>query len=233
MYEPRIALVAEGITDFVIIEATLKAVLKRPFVLTQLQPEPTRPDMGGGWCGVFKWCQDFRLRGAASIEDDPTLSQFDLVIIHLDADVAGKHYADCGSAVEHAAAALQGLPCEQPCPPPANTVAALEKVLLSWLGITSSGAKSLFCIPSKSSDAWLAAATLPNGHALLTGLECNLGLETALSQLPRHLKIRKTRREYQARAGSITQQWQQVKNCCTQANVFEQRIQPIAQAFPL
>ena len=45
MYEPRIALIAEGPTDFIVIEAALKATLQRPFVLNQLQPEPTRPEM--------------------------------------------------------------------------------------------------------------------------------------------------------------------------------------------
>ena len=232
MSDPRIALVTEGPTDFVIIEAALKAILQRPFILSLLQPESTRPEMGGGWCGVFKWCREFRLRGAASIEADPILANFDLVIVHLDADVADKSYADCGDTVMQAANGLQALPCTQPCPPPSNTVAALEAVLLSWLGITEVGSKSLFCIPSKASDAWLVAATLPDGHALLAGLECNLSLETALSQLPKGLKIRKARLEYQARAVAITQQWQQVKNRCTQASVFEQRIQPIAQAFP-
>lgn len=232
MSDPRIALIAEGPTDYIIIEAALKAVLQRPFVLAQLQPEPTRPEMGGGWGGVFKWCQEFRLRGAASIELDPTLSQFDLVIVHLDADVAGKQYADCSPEVEKAAAALHPLPCEQACPPPANTVAAMETVLLSWLGIVAVGPKSLFCIPSKASDAWLAAARLPSGHALLTGLECNLNLETALMQLPKGQRLRKSAHEYRTHAGSITKQWQQVKKNCTQAGAFEQCIQPMAQAFP-
>lgn len=199
-------MISEGPTDVIIIEAALKAVLQRPFVLTQLQPEPTRPEMGSGWGGVFKWCQEFRLRGAASIETDPTLSQFDLVIIHLDADVAGKQYAHCGPAVAQAAAALQGLPCEQPCPPPVNTVAALEVVLLSWLGIAAVGPKSLLCIPSKASDAWLAAATLPGGHVLMTGLECHLNLEMALLQLPKGQKIKKAVREYRTHAGTIAQQ---------------------------
>jgi hypothetical protein len=232
MSDPRIALIAEGPTDFIVIEAALKAVLQRPFVLIQLQPERTRPEMGGGWGGVFKWCQGFRSRGASSIEADPTLSLFDLVIIHLDADVAGKQYADCGPAVAQAAATLQGLPCHQPCPPPVNTVAALEVVLLSWLGIAAVGPKSLLCIPSKASDAWLAAAMLPGGHVLLTGLECNLNLEMALSQLPKNQKIKKAVREYRTHAETITQRWQQVKGHCTQACVFEQRIYPIAQAFP-
>ena len=233
MSDPRIALVAEGTTNFIIIEAALKAVLKRPFVLTQLQPEPTRPDMGGGWCGVFKWCQAFRQRGASSIETDPTLSLFDLVIIHLDADVAGKQYAHGGAAVEQASTALLNLPCEQPCPPPQKTTLKLEAVLRSWLGISSVGSKSLFCIPSKASDAWLAAATLPAEHTLLQGIECNLNLETALAQLPRTQKIKKSVRDYRAHAGAVTQEWRQVKKHCTQASVFEQNIQPIVQGFPL
>lgn len=232
MYEPRIALIAEGPTDFIVIEAALKATLQRPFVLNQLQPEPTRPEMGGGWGGVFKWCQEFRQRGAASIEADPTLSQFDMVIVHLDADVADKSYADNGPAVALAARALQPLPCAQPCPPPANTVAALEGVLLSWLGIVATGPQSFFCIPSKASEAWLAAAVLPAGHAMLVGVECNFNLETALSQLPKPQRLKKTLRDYRLHAGSIVAQWVQVKNHCTQAGLFEQRTQRIAQAFP-
>ncbi|AGX86758.1 hypothetical protein [Candidatus Symbiobacter mobilis] len=232
MSDPRIALIAEGPTDFIIMEAALKAVLQRPFVLTPLQPEPTRPDIGNGWGGVFKWCQEFRLRGAVSIEADPTLSQFDLVVVHLDADVAGKRYADYGPTMENAAATLQALPCERPCPPPTDTVAALEAVLLSWLDIAALGPKSVFCIPSKASDAWLAAAVLPAGHALLTGLECHPHLEAALSQLPKGQKLRKTPRDYRSHAGSISQHWKQVQNHCLQARVMEQQIQPIAQAFP-
>ncbi len=232
MSDPRIALVAEGATDFVIIEAALKAVLQRPFVLNQLQPEPTRPEMGGGWGSVFKWCQEFRQRGMANIESDPTLGHFDLVIVHLDADVADKHYADCGSAVVQAALTLQSLPCAQPCPPPSNTVAALEALLLSWLGIPAMGSKSLFCIPSKATDAWLLAATLPVNHHLLTGLECNLDIETRLAQLPKAQRIRKTVREYRNLSGKVTSQWAQVKARCTQAAVFDQQVQVIAQGFP-
>lgn len=46
----RIALVAEGATEREVIDAALKVILTpRSFVLTQLQPEATKPDMGGGW----------------------------------------------------------------------------------------------------------------------------------------------------------------------------------------
>lgn len=36
MSELRVALIAEGPTDAIVIEAALKALLPRPFVLTQL-----------------------------------------------------------------------------------------------------------------------------------------------------------------------------------------------------
>lgn len=233
MSDPRIAVVAEGPTDLIVIEAALKAMLQRPFLLNQLQPEPTRPDMGTGWGGVFKWCQEFRQRGAASLEADPTLSQFDLVIVHLDADVANKSYADYGDAVLQASQGMARLPCARPCPPPVDTVAALEAVLLSWLGLAATGPKSLFCIPSKATEAWLAAAVLPQGHALHDRLECRLDLETQLAILPKNERIRKSKPEYQALAGRITSQWIQVKAQCTQASIFETNVQRSAQTFPV
>jgi hypothetical protein len=81
MSELRIALVSEGSTDAVIIEAALKAVFCVPFVLTLIQPEPTRPKLGTGWGGVLRWCRDFALRGYASLEEDPTLPGFNLFVI--------------------------------------------------------------------------------------------------------------------------------------------------------
>jgi hypothetical protein len=58
----QIALVAEGPTDFEVIQAALKAVLPTPFVMTLLQPESTQPRLGGGWGGVLKWCYEIQQR---------------------------------------------------------------------------------------------------------------------------------------------------------------------------
>jgi hypothetical protein len=44
MSELRIALVAEGPTDYETIQAALKAVLPDPFVMIQLQPEATQAE---------------------------------------------------------------------------------------------------------------------------------------------------------------------------------------------
>ena len=114
MSELRVALIAEGPTDAIIIEAALKAILDRPFVLQTLQPEATPGAMGGGWCGVFRWCRAFAKRGSTGLESDPILPGFDLFVVHVDADVAEKSYADGGPEVEAAARPFSALPCVRP-----------------------------------------------------------------------------------------------------------------------
>ena len=227
MSEPRIALVAEGPTDFEVIQAALKAIVPARFTLTLLQPEATQPTMGSGWGGVLKWCDAAGTRHAAPLDSDPTLEGFDLLVIHLDADVAQKSYADCGLEVPEQAVAKgwAALPCNMPCPPATDTCARLEAALHSWLNPAQTGAKSVLCLPAQSSGTWLAAAIMPPGHALLAGAECNLALEARLLQLPKAQRIRKAVSEYRSHAGQITGNWAGVKAVCSQAVAFEQAVQ--------
>ncbi len=227
MSELRIALVAEGPTDYVVIEQSLKAVLgAQAFVLTLLQPENITPVFGNGWGGVLKWCETTALRRTGSLDADPLLAGFDFLIIHLDMDVAHKSYSDCGEPV--VAMALQKnwpvLPCNQTCPPVAHTCAALQAVLTGWLGQATVGKKTVLCLPAQSTGTWLAAATLPAGHALLNGMECNPDVETSLSLLTLKLRIKKTTRDYRANAVAIRERWAQVKTLCGQAAVFESAV---------
>lgn len=226
MSDLRIALIAEGPTDEIIIESALKAILPSPFKISLLQPEPIRSVLGTGWGGVLKWCQEFRGRGGESLEDDPTLEFFDLIIIHIDADVADKSYTDCGREIELAAQQEKWglLPCSLPCPPPAATVDKMKIVLLSWLGIDKIGEKTLLCIPSKSSEAWLAAAVLPHDHNLMQGLECALNMADRLAQLPQNLRIKKTIRNYQAHAATVKAGWCRVRQICSQADTFSNAV---------
>lgn len=57
--ELRIALVAEGPTDLVMIEAALRATIDRHFVITLLQPEHSRTfeAFGAGWGGRLPMVQ--------------------------------------------------------------------------------------------------------------------------------------------------------------------------------
>jgi hypothetical protein len=173
MSDLRIALVAEGPTDYEVIQAALKAVLPQPFVMSQLQPEATMGITGTGWCGVLKWLQAAQQQHNGSLDTDPTLVGFDLLIVHLDVDVASKQYADCGQAIEDIAQTNKwiNLPCAQRCPPVSDTVNSLINVIKSWLGQSTMGDRTLFCLPAQSSGTWLAAAVLPLSHPLLTGGE--------------------------------------------------------------
>lgn len=226
--ELRIALIAEGPTDYAIIHAALQAVLpdRFTFVMTLLQPEDTQPRVGTGWPGVLKWCHAAQQRHSGPLQDDPTLFGFDLCIIHLDVDVAKENYAKCGLAVEAWAKdnPWKSLPCDQPCPPVSDTVEALADVLQSWLGTLDLGDRTLICLPAQSSGTWLAAAVLPAIDALLINAECNLTVESRLATLPKKQRIKKTKREYQAQAPHITEKWHQVKAICTQATIFERDV---------
>ena len=226
MSELRIALVAEGPTDYVIIEAALKAILPEPFILTQLQPEATRPDLGQGWPGVLKWCHAASQRSPDLLEQDPTLVGFDLLILHLDVDVSTMTYDNCG--LETAALAQQlgweYLPCAVVCPPVSDTVSALTSVLHSWLRPATLGQQTVLCLPAQSSGTWLAAALLPATHRLLANTECDLGVENGLAILPMADRVKKNRREYQAKAADLTANWEKVKAICSQAQVFEHDI---------
>lgn len=220
----RIALIAEGPTDKVIIEAALRAILSRPFVLNLLQPEQTRPDLGGGWGGVLKWCREFRHRGYSGFEEDPTLEQYDYFILHLDADVAHKAYSDVSPTMDQEAQSVGWgvLPCDQPCPPPDATVTNLRSILMSWLGVVTTGARTILCIPSKSTETWLAVAVYPENTNLLNGHECALNMEGRLAILPKAERIKKTVREYHDRAATVTREWNNVRAMCSQADLFHQ-----------
>jgi hypothetical protein len=233
----RIALVAEGATEHEVIDAALKVILApRRFVLTPLQPEATKPDMGRGWGGVLKWCHQLAARsrpGGGAVEADPTLSNFDGVVLQLDADVATFAYSHLGLPLTDAEALASGwlpLPCPTACPPAPLPQDALFSVLLSWLSPATPGAKTVVCIPAMSTGAWQAAAKLPAGHPLLVDLECRADIEDRLQQLPLALRVDKRKRESRLKAAAaVTQHWTAVTALCSRAHAFDQAIRA---AFP-
>lgn len=233
----KIALVAEGATELEVIEAALKAILvPRNFVLTQLQPEATKPEMGSGWGGVLKWCDQLAARlypNGGTIEDDPTLSIFDGVVVQLDADVATFAYSNLRPPFTNEEAVARGwlpLPCATACPPKPVPQDDLFSVLLSWLGSATPGAKTVVCIPAMNTGAWQAAAILPTNHVLLVDLECRLDIEIQLQQLPLTLRVDKKKRASRLRAAeAVTRRWTDVTARCSRAHEFDQAIRT---AFP-
>ncbi len=212
MSEPlRVALVAEGPTDGVVIEAALRAILgERPFVLKQIFPEGSISfgEMGTGWVGVYRWCHQSARRGTGRVSSDELVFQnYDILILHLDADVAGFQYADGSLTVEATDGALL---CEKPCPPPTDTTNALRAVLLSWCGETSTPPRTVICMPSKSTEAWVVALLFPNDIAVEQGIECYPNAEVRLGQQPVARRLRKKKRDYVERAEQFTAEWPRI-----------------------
>ena len=209
MSEPlRIALVAEGPTDRVVIASAFRAILgKRAFVLTQLHPEGSLVfgEMGTGWAGVYRWCRNSAARGGGHLGRDALVFQnYELLILHLDAGVAGENYAN-GSIT--ARPEDGSLPCELPCPPASATTNALRAVLLTWCGEISLPARVVVCMPSKSTEAWVVAALFPNDLALLKGIECFPKPETRLGQQPKKHRFRKRAQDYEDRSEEFKETW--------------------------
>jgi hypothetical protein len=209
----RIALVAEGPTDAVVIEAALRSMLGvRSFVLKQIFPENSAVFgvMGTGWVGVYRWCHAAASRGAGRLSGDSLIfgaGNFDLLLLHLDGDVAGFDYAD-GSLVPLKTDAP--LPCAKACPPPAETTNELRRVLLSWCGEAVTSPKTVICMPSKSTEAWVVAALFPTDHAMAQGIECFANPESRLGQQPAAVRIRKKKRDYLDRAIALEQAWPRI-----------------------
>lgn len=231
----RLGLVAEGPTDRIVIEAAVRAILAdRRFVLTQLQPEQSAAfgPLGTGWAGVLRWCEQSAARGKGRLHDDAlAFAVQDILILHLDADVAGVTYesANVTKGRKHGA-----LPCAHPCPPPRATTDALRSVLLTWCGVKAVPAGVVLCVPSKSIEAWVVQALFPNDKvAVGGGLECYDQPEARFGTQPKKSRIAKTRRDYQARAADLTAAWGRVRTSLTEAARFEEELKTAIRALPL
>lgn len=204
----RIALVAEGPTDRVVIEAGLRAMLAdREFVLNQLQPEGSAVfgQTGSGWVGVCRWCRQSAQRGGGALRGDELLFQnHDLLVLHLDADVAGAQYQNGSLTPRPTEGAL---PCEEPCPPASATTNRLRTVLLTWCGEIAVPERTVICIPSKCTEAWVLAALFPDDGAVHQGIECFVHPESRFGQQRKARRIRKTQRDYIERAADLEGRW--------------------------
>ncbi len=230
MSEPlRIALVAEGPTDGIVIEACLRSMLQtRAFVIHQIFPEGSAAfgPLGAGWGGVYRWCHQSVSRGNGHLRDDSLVFQrFDLLILQLDADVAACNYQDDSITPTASDGAI---PCEQHCPPPSATTDALRTVLLSWCGETAIPAKTVICMPSKSTEAWVVAALFPEDKAIADGIECYPAPENRLGQQKKQHRIRKCQRDYRARATEIETAWPRLATSDALAEAYRFQVEFLA-----
>jgi hypothetical protein len=219
----RVALVVEGPTDKIVIDSAISRILNgRPYVSTQLHPEQSLAfgPLGGGWGGVFRWCRQTAKRNGGSLHSDFLFSFHDILILHLDADVSNSRYLDANIQD-----GFEDLPCVEPCPPARATTNRLRTVLLRWTGETQMPERTVFCIPSKSTEAWVLAALFPNDSAVQSGnLECLQDPESRFGQQPKKRRIRKSVADYQQYNEALRQAWSTVARICTEAQRFEREL---------
>ena len=219
----RVAVVAEGPTDKIVIEAAISNIFGgQPFILRQLQPEESLAfsPIGTGWGGVYRWCRQASTRAGGPIRHDPLFLTYDLLILHLDAEVASESYANAGITDP-----ANDLPCSKPCPPPEASTDALRDVMLRWIGETGMPPKTVLCTPSTMTETWVLCALYPDVAAAIPGnLECFQTPDHRLQAQPKVGRLvrggKKDRRMYQKRAGEIAQAWDRVRHHCSEAGKF-------------
>jgi len=224
----RIGLAAEGFTDQVLISAALSSILgDRTFILTPLQPEASAAfslpgdagPFGGGWKGVHKWCRQTARRAAGHFSGDILFESYDLLVIHLDADVAFYQPTSNPSDLEYLD--LAQLPCARPCPPARDTVDALRQVAATWMGETTLPARAVFCMPSKSTEAWVMAALFPDDAAMILHGECHADPASRLPQQQKAVRIRKSEKDYRSKSQKFRERWPIIAQTHSEANRFQ------------
>ena len=217
-----VAAAVEGPTDEIVLEAILKALLPddSDFVLQTLQPERSAAfgAMGGGWAGVYRWSRQSAEEGGGSVSGSAALSLHDLLIVHVDADVAGSTYASGGIKDPP----REDLPCEEPCPPPKHTTDALRTVVLNWLGQRECPPRVVLCTPSKNIEAWVIAAIWPENNLVRQDdWECRANPEGQLAVLPKDRKFKKRPDDYRRIEDELASAWPSVAARLTEAERFE------------
>ena len=217
----RIAVVVEGPIDSIVLKAIVRSLLAgADFEFQTLQPEGSAAfgPHGPGWGGVYRWSRQVVEEGGGSLSGSSALDQWDLLIIHLDADVADKTYVSANIKLP---LCCNDLPCKKLCPPPSDTTDALRTVLLRWLGEQACPPRTILCTPSKTMDAWVLTALFPDNETFRKkDWECHSNPERQLNVLPKEKRFSKS--DYPERSEEISQAWPRVSATLTEAKRFEE-----------
>lgn len=228
----NIATVVEGPTDRMVLEAVLDKLLPGDHRYIPLQPEVTFGETGTGWKGVRRWCRrTWRQPGSSlnlllSGKVGPAL---DMLVIHVDADVAFEHDLQEGEQEPIADVA-------QPCPPIKATAEQLRQIIGRWLQRDSLPQQVVLAIPAQDTESWTFAALFPNDELCQQAdYEClgsgrqHPGYKLTLVKYRRLFrrkdnKPKKTERVYRQVAPQIADAWDDVRRICSQAERFTQDV---------
>jgi hypothetical protein len=240
MSEPlRIALVAEGVTDYEVIFAAISSILgERAFILNLLQPEQSLAftgggnvgRMGGGWEGVYHWTHSLRNRAGRISDDHAMLAGHHIFIMHLDADVASEDPANY--TTRPYPELINDLPCQETCPPPSATTDRLRKVMVGWLGEDVLPSFAVLCTPSKAIEAWVIPICCPEDtHSKNPNWECRRDPANRLGQQPLATRFKKTQKDYRDRRDVLKKGWGKLVLQLTEAARFHEEFLAAAKTI--
>ncbi len=221
----RVAIVCEGPTDRVIIEAVLD------HYLDDYEPVPIQPPianiggdagpLGGGWKGVRTWCSQ-EATGPGGLST--ILANADLLVIQTDADAASD----------------PEISNVQPCPPPTDTADEVRALLLGWVGLQQVPERVVLCVPAMGSETWVLVGLFPDDSSTTpctplppdgVCVECRFDVKSLLRRLGRRLQkklvvsqrgqLKNRAAGYQAKQVMITQAWPRIVEVCLEASRFD------------
>ena len=226
-----IGIVAEGITDHVVLAAILEHIVPHPVRTLSLQPEQSpcgdHGVGGAGWKGVRGWCrkQAAQVGGIEAFMSGSFGLPLDLLVVHLDADVAADP-----ALIDDPTDPLCGTLIALPCPPASDTTTALAAVARAWLAAPDS-APVVVTVPAQATDAWILVAHFPDWEIDLPCVECAPEPDVLLTREPfRRLrtkdgKPKKPARRYRELAPTVVARWDTVRAACGEAQRFHEAVE--------
>jgi len=231
----RIGFVVEGPTDFVVLEAVVGALLGgREYESVAVQPllsDAFTATTGGGWTATYLWCCQMVEQAGGAARTNPLFAFHDLLVMQVDADIAGKSYAD-DDRIQNPPS---DLPFNRACPPARNTTDRLREIMLGWLDEGSLPPQMVFCTPSKSLETWVLVALFPqNQFSASANVECRLNPDAQIQAQPLAQRLirsgKKDIAKYRDRATDVAAAWGYVCSRCTEAGRFTQEFLAVVPA---
>jgi hypothetical protein len=228
----NIGTVVEGPTDRLVLQAILDKILPGDHRYFPLQPTETLGETGTGWKGVRRWCHQTWQRQGSSLEtilSADTGAPLDLLVIHVDAEIASEHDLQEGEDAP--------VPdVQQPCPPIEATVRQLKQVVERWLNLNELPRQVILAIPAQDTENWTFAAFFPedelctreNYECTKTGRD-HPAYRLTLNKYGKLLRrtdgiIKKPVGRYGQLARQIADNWDTVCHICSQAQQFGQDV---------
>jgi|GEM_PF-1461327 len=235
----RVGFVAEGPTDFVALNAAVRALFGdvdyTPTLISPLVDKSLAAQTGGGWAKVYLWCRQMLSDSGGNARNSSLFQQHEILVIQVDADVADKRYTDDQRIMNPPQDLPLNMPCARPCttpcPRPREITDALRAVVLGWLNETSTPPQTVICIPSRSIETWVLVALFPNDPtAKRANIECRRDCDVRLKTHGLIKSGQKLINEYRANEKAMAAAWGHVRGRCAEAERFSQEFLALVPA---